>query len=1040
MVQINDISPTSPASVSRCVTGRMLSIACSPDGQTVFAGSYSNLWVSSDGGMNFTQVSWPQPPPDQFAVPGALGGWCAVDIVVGQDSDNQLIVLALMCFDRQNITVQGKPIGDRGIWRSADRGASWTWVYQFPPAANVGQLEWVLGSDHLVYAAVGTSLAISKNAGATFVDAHPFGSDSTKYANHVAVSQNAPTDDSPQAIYVLGNDTLGNACMAVSFDGGINWIEDQAALPKNIGKATDPVANANAARVMAMSPLSPHQVYITQDGSGNAQSAVLYLFDFSGFSANTPQSVHQRLDLWINQVLPETQDSGNVFLTVTPPGQGDLLFYGSQRSLASVASLKPDGTIDSWRPLNSAVHVDLHGLLLSPLFNSVLTSGTFNGRNGDLWLLTDGGIHVSSDGGATFVPARGVSSLGSFSLAGVAIAGTGPALSLNSGDNDGFYSLDGGATWQFQEYGGGDNDCAFADPLRPYSMFVCTPRWDGSGSLAAHASEGQTVSIYEATPGSLPNASSEGTSSRHVVTGPLPIPDPLPNDPNHTVPGWNADSGFYGRGSRPIVLGLVGEETPAQGDYVFVLNPVLGPVLVRSLGIFNISSRDEWNTTATEPIPGTNVYRVGPPLPAPMSTLGIPSPSLGIVQASGGHNSTVYYVGGDGTLQSWQEGETTWTRLVPLPPSPLGALGVSTAARFFVSPYLPSLIYVLDADHVKRSDDGGRNWVVDNGLETQLTWNGQIPFSTDDSSSGVGGSADLLLTDMKFDPNNPLLRFAVGQGGAFYTMDGTNWTRLLHTSALPSRPAVCYYDPITNPTDPALYVALTDRGAVKIDGFPIAAQSPTVVPASLIFDETQVGVGSEQQTVTVFAGTATITGISIVDETPGASGDFRCVPPPGEPFSVIDGQLLITLWFWPTAGGVRKAALEISHNAAGSPLRVELFGTGDPTPTPLLSVSPDILFFTTKKVTNHVVTLTNTGNAPLFILSISIDQPNFFFTTSCPVGANTLGPGQQCSVTVGYEFSGPGGSANLIIVHDAPGSPTMVDLEATSATGRNPSR
>ena len=1032
MAQITDISPTSPASQNRSVTGRMLSLACSPDGETVFVGSYSNLWVSNDGGQNFTQVAWPQPPPDQFTVPGALGGWCAVDIAVGMDSSNQLVVLALMCFDRQNVTFQGNVTGDRGIWRSADGGATWTLVHQFTQNHNVGQFEWAPGSNHLVYAAGGSSLAISQDAGATFVDVFPFGTDSPKMANHVVVWQNAPADAMPQVIYVLGD-----SCVAVSFDGGSTWIQDQAVLPANIGAATNPTTNANAARVMAISPLSPHQVYITQNGSGTGQSAALYLFDYSGFSANTPQSVHQELQLWINQTLVDTQDSGNVFVVATRPGQGNLLFYGAQRSLASVASLNSDGTVDSWRPLNSNVHVDLHGLLLSPQFDSGLTSGSFDGKNGVLWLLSDGGIHVSADGGATFVSAQGAHSLGAFSLGATSIAGSGPALSVNSGDNDGFYSLDGGITWMFQDYGGGDNDCSFADPLRSYSMFVCTPRWDGSGNDVA-ASIGQTVSIYETTPGSLPNASTTNASSRHVIMGPLPIPDPVPASATNTVPGWNAGSSFCSRGSRPIVLGLVGDEAPAQGDYIFVLNPVLEPVLVRSLSIFNISSRGEWNTTAIEPVPGTNVFRLGPALPAPTSAHGIPNFSLGIVQASGGHNSTVYYVGGDGTLQSWQEGQITWTLLVPATATVAGTTDVSQATRFFVNPYLPSLIYVLDKDQVVQSDDGGQSWKVDTALETQLTWNKQIPFSIDDDSSGVGGFSDLLLTDMKFDPNNPLVRFAVGQGGAFYTVDGTSWTRLLHTGALPSRPALCYYDPITNPADPALYVALTDRGVVKIDGFSVAVQSPAVLPASLTFAETQVGTTSLQQTVTVFAGSATITGISIADVTPGASADFPTVPPPGARFTVVNGQLVITVWFRPTAGDLRNALLEIAHTAAGSPLQVELAGTGNPAPTPLLSVSPTSLFFTPKKVTNHTVTLTNTGNAPLFILSISIDEPNFSFTTSCPVGANTLAPGQKCTVTVGYHFIGPGGSANLIIVHDAPGSPTMVGLDATSATGRNP--
>jgi hypothetical protein len=82
--QITDVSPTRSNSdapgAEHCVTGRMLSIACAPEGESVYAGSYSNLWASEDGGETFEQLAWPQPPPDRFDVPGAIGGWCVVDI------------------------------------------------------------------------------------------------------------------------------------------------------------------------------------------------------------------------------------------------------------------------------------------------------------------------------------------------------------------------------------------------------------------------------------------------------------------------------------------------------------------------------------------------------------------------------------------------------------------------------------------------------------------------------------------------------------------------------------------------------------------------------------------------------------------------------------------------------------------------------------------------------------------------------------------------------------------------------------------------
>src|ERR1700719_2334229 len=83
-MDIVDVSPnrsnTNASDIGHSVTGRMLCIACTPDGKELYAGSYSNIWVSSDEGQNWEQLNWQQPDPSQFVVPGALGGWGVVDI------------------------------------------------------------------------------------------------------------------------------------------------------------------------------------------------------------------------------------------------------------------------------------------------------------------------------------------------------------------------------------------------------------------------------------------------------------------------------------------------------------------------------------------------------------------------------------------------------------------------------------------------------------------------------------------------------------------------------------------------------------------------------------------------------------------------------------------------------------------------------------------------------------------------------------------------------------------------------------------------
>ena len=67
---------------------------------------------------------------------------------------------------------------DAGIWRSTDRGSNWARVHPFPLNTDTGvlpgagQLVWAPGTANYVYAAGGSSLAVSTDAGATFTDVH----------------------------------------------------------------------------------------------------------------------------------------------------------------------------------------------------------------------------------------------------------------------------------------------------------------------------------------------------------------------------------------------------------------------------------------------------------------------------------------------------------------------------------------------------------------------------------------------------------------------------------------------------------------------------------------------------------------------------------------------------------------------------------------------------------------------------------------------------------------------------------------------------
>jgi len=153
LANIEDLSPkASNTNISnppdQSVTGRMLSLACSADGTTVIAGSYSNIWVSQDAGANWSQATWPQPAPGQFGIPGSLGGWCVLDLAIleGWRVDRHPRVLAdLKGIGSQDIV----GFGDGGVWtalsnRAGAFGAPGNVIVDFGYEAGGWQVENIL--------------------------------------------------------------------------------------------------------------------------------------------------------------------------------------------------------------------------------------------------------------------------------------------------------------------------------------------------------------------------------------------------------------------------------------------------------------------------------------------------------------------------------------------------------------------------------------------------------------------------------------------------------------------------------------------------------------------------------------------------------------------------------------------------------------------------------------------------------------------------------------------------------------------------------
>jgi hypothetical protein len=137
--------------------------------------------------------------------------------------------------------------------------------------------------------------------------------------------------------------------------------------------------------------------------------------------------------------------------------------------------------------------------------------------------------------------------------------------------------------------------------------------------------------------------------------------------------------------------------------------------------------------------------------------------------------------------------KATWDQIVPH--NVILGTAVRRALRWFVDPYDPDVVYVLNSDGVKVSDDGGQGWFVDPGLTMTLTAGGKLSISAS------------LMQDMLFLSGERQTRFVFGTAGVVCTIDfGITWFPVSTSIALPGRPESGFFDPLSDQTVRALYV------------------------------------------------------------------------------------------------------------------------------------------------------------------------------------------------------------------------------------------
>lgn len=233
-------------------------------------------------------------------------------------------------------------------------------------------------------------------------------------------------------------------------------------------------------------------------------------------------------------------------------------------------------------------------------------------------------------------------------------------------------------------------------------------------------------------------------------------------------------------------------------------------------------------------------------------------------------------------------------------------------------------------------------------------------------------------------------------------------------------------------------------GSGQSQGGPVA----TLTPTSLSFGGSNLGSAAPTQSLllsstgqeSLSVNTLSITGLDAADFAKLDNCNAPTVLKPGT-------SCQITVTFTPTASGSRLAQFTVTDNAPGSPQSVALTGTGlgAPPPAPAITFIPGTLNFSAVSQGSTSaplsVTLTNSGNAPLNISSVTLDgsNPADFSAPSSNCTAAPIAPGGSCIATESFTPLAVGfRQAALIFADNATGSPqtiTLIGTEVNTVSG-----
>ena len=214
---------------------------------------------------------------------------------------------------------------------------------------------------------------------------------------------------------------------------------------------------------------------------------------------------------------------------------------------------------------------------------------------------------------------------------------------------------------------------------------------------------------------------------------------------------------------------------------------------------------------------------------------------------------------------------------------------------------------------------------------------------------------------------------------------------------------------------------------------PPVVPSMAISPGTLSFGWQAIGTVSASQYVF-------IQNLSNIPLNLGAitiSGPFTMTTDCGATLVLPNYYCKVWVSFAPGFAGYQSGTLLIPNNSANNPAAVSLNGVGF-VPAPAISVSPTSIGFPSVRLglatSGRTITITNTGNAPLIVSSVSLGgaNPGDFWLGNDVCSGFAVAPGASCTVAVSFEPLRIGArTATVNIVHNAGSGSSSVSLSGT---------